>query len=78
MLADRGDRGPDQGSGRVTNRTRELFEFAQLEPEAIYDMRSMLRDLDNEEVDHVEMVAHSLIAGVALLAEPESEFAEQI
>lgn len=44
----------------MTNRTREIFDFAQLEPLAIDDMKSMLRDCDREELDYVDQVIYNL------------------
>lgn len=62
----------------MTNRTRELFDFAQMEPVMVADMRSMLRDCDEYEIMHVEDVANNLLTAIATLAAPESEDSEMI
>lgn len=62
----------------MTNRTREIFDFAQAEPLCLADIRSMLIECDDDEVGHVEQVADSLLKSIDLLGAPESEDAEQI
>lgn len=62
----------------MTNRTREIFEFAQMEPMAIADMTMMLRDCDQEEVDDIEQVADNILAAIVNLGSPDSEFTELI
>ena len=60
----------------MTNRTRELFDFAQMEPVMVADMRSMLRDCDEDEIMHVEDVATNLLAAIATLGTPDNDEAE--
>jgi Mn-containing catalase len=63
----------------MTNRTKELFDFAQNEPEAVHDFRMMLRDCGEEELEHVETVARNLTAAAATRSEiDEDEFGETI
>lgn len=49
----------------MTNRTKELFEFAQLEPEKITDIAEQLQQLTEPERDHVRQVAHSVLEAFA-------------
>lgn len=62
----------------MTNRTHELFEFAQMEPVAVDDMRMMLVECDDEEVGHVEQVADNLKQAIATLGTPDGEFFEML
>jgi hypothetical protein len=48
----------------MTNRTRELFDFAQGEPVAVLDMIIQLREMDQDEVDHIELVADNVKAAI--------------
>ena len=53
----------------MTNRTHELFDFAQMEPLAVNDMELMLVACDEEEIDHVEQVAGNLQLAIAQVEE---------
>ena len=58
--------------------TREIFDFAQMEPHALSDIRMLLLSCNDEEVDHLETVASKVLEAIELLGTPESEFAELI
>ena len=49
----------------MTNRTRELFDFAQSEPVAIADMTEQLKAMNDEEIEHVEQVAVNLLEAIS-------------
>lgn len=60
----------------MTNKVRELFDFAQSEPIAISDMAAQLREMRDEEVRHVEQVANNLLEAIGNLSSAD-EFAER-
>ena len=62
----------------MTNRTREIFEVAQMEPGSISEVRDMMRDCGPDEIEHIETVARQLILAIGLLSAPEKEHAESI
>lgn len=45
----------------MTNRTKEFFDFAQLEPLRISDMAEQITPMSDSERDHVLQVAHNVI-----------------
>lgn len=53
----------------MTNRTKELFDFAQMEPDAVHDFRMMLRECDEEELEQVEKIARNITAAAATRSE---------
>lgn len=48
----------------MTNRTREVIDFVQLEPLAVDDVARMIRYCDEEEVQHIEHVSETLRAAI--------------
>ncbi len=54
----------------MTNRTREIFDFAQLEPLAIADIESQIQVCDEDEIDHVEHVAQAILEAIGNLNSP--------
>jgi len=49
----------------MTNRTKELFEFAQMEPVAILDMQMIMDTFNEEEIEHVEVVISNIKTAIA-------------
>lgn len=60
----------------MTNRTREVFDFAQMEPTSLGEIRDLIRECDQSEIEHIEAVARQLILAIGLLSAPDSEFHE--
>ncbi len=54
----------------MTSRTREIYDFAQLEPLAIADIESLIQVCDEEEIDHVEHVALAILEAIKNLSSP--------
>jgi hypothetical protein len=50
-----------------TNRTREIFDFAQLEPLAVDDITVMVQRCSEDEIDHVEQVAQAVLEAIGSL-----------
>ncbi len=48
----------------MTNRSREIFDFAQMEPLAVLDMQLMLEQCDEEEIGHIEQVADNVLLAI--------------
>lgn len=51
----------------MSNRTREIFEFAQLEPLLVDDIEGMIQICDEEEIDLIEQVADTLLVAIGKL-----------
>ena len=62
----------------MTNRTREIFEFAQMEPTSVGEIRDQIRECSSDEIDFIETVARQLILAIGLLSAPDKEHAEVI
>jgi len=62
----------------MTNRTRELVDFAHTEPMAIEDFVLMLRVMDEEEIGHVEQIAHNLLDALARMEERFEDTAAEL
>lgn len=62
----------------MTNRTREIFDFAQMEPTSVGGIRDLIRECGQDEIEHIETVARQVILAVGLLSAPDSEHAEII
>lgn len=54
----------------MSNRTREIFDFAQLEPEAVDELESMVQICSEDDIDHIETVAESVLEAIARLETP--------
>ncbi len=51
----------------MTNRTHEIFDFAQLEPLLVDEIEAQVQVCDEEEIDHLEQVAAVVLEAIARL-----------
>ena len=57
----------------MTNKTRELLDFANEEPLAVSDFAIMLAGMNEDEIDHIEHVANNLLLGIGRIGEVPQE-----
>jgi hypothetical protein len=48
----------------MTNRTREIFDFAQNEPDSAFDVEQMVKDCDPDELKYLEKISGNLANAV--------------
>lgn len=54
----------------MTNLTREIFDFAQLEPLLVDDIEAQVRSCTVDEVDHLSHVATAVLEAIARVTDP--------
>ena len=57
----------------MSNKTRELLDFANQEPLVVEDFVLLLRGMDEEEIDHVEQVANNLLLAIGRIDQVPQE-----
>lgn len=57
----------------MSNKTRELLDFANEEPLVVEDFVLLLRGMDEEEIDHIEQVANNLLLAIGRIDQVPQE-----
>ena len=57
----------------MSNKTRELLDFANQEPLVVEDFVLLLRTMDEDEIDHIEQVANNLLLAIGRIDQVPQE-----
>lgn len=57
----------------MTSRTREIFDFAQNEPEARDEIEALIQHCDEDEIGNIEAAAKTILAAIGSLTEIDED-----